>query len=110
MVCRINELAARADRLLAFGVVAKRDGPPVVVPTGIAPVIHPAEDGSGHRRVDDGAFALLPHPAKGMAYGRKTYNARSKTVATLNGYRCAWGRGNNASSRLKPSLNTSTTM
>ena len=93
-MCSNYEPVTRADRLLAFfGVVRARDEPPVVVfPTGLAPFVRLAEDGSGNRRVDDGAFGLLPHFAKELAYGRKTYNARSETVATLPSFRDAWRR------------------
>ena len=80
--------------LAFFGVARERDEPPVVVfPLGLAPFIRLAEDGSGNRRVDDGVFGMLPRFAKEMAYGRKTYNARSETVATLPSYRDAWQRG-----------------
>ena len=93
-MCSNYEPVTRADRLLAFfGVVRARDEPPTVVfPTGLAPFIRLAEDGSGNRRVDDGAFGLLPHFAKELAYGRKTYNARAETVATLPSFRDAWRR------------------
>jgi putative SOS response-associated peptidase YedK len=94
-MCSNYEPVTRADRLLAFfGVVRERDEPSTVVfPTGLAPFIRRAEDGSGHRRVDDGAFGLLPYFAKELIYGRKTYNARSETVATLPSFRDAWKRG-----------------
>ena len=62
-------------------------------PTGLAPFVRLAEDGSGNRRVDDGAFGLLPVFAKELAYGRKTYNARTETVAKLPSFRSAWKQG-----------------
>ena len=40
-----------------------------------------------------GHFGLLPHFAKEVAYGRKTYNARSETVHELASFRNAWKRG-----------------
>lgn len=61
-----------------------------VVPTGIAPFIRIAEDASGNRRVDDGAFGPLPGFAKELAYGRKTYNARTETVSKLPSFHSAW--------------------
>lgn len=71
-----------------------RDDPPTVTfPTGLAPFIRLAEDASGNRRVDDGAFGLLPTFVKELAYGRKTYNARSETVHSLPSFRDAWRRG-----------------
>ncbi|MET0208374.1 MAG: SOS response-associated peptidase family protein [Burkholderiaceae bacterium] len=85
----------RSDRLLAFfGVQRARDEPPAdVYPTGLAPFIRLAEDGSGRKLVDDGAFGLLPHFAKEVAYGRKTYNARSETVHSLPSFRESWLAG-----------------
>jgi putative SOS response-associated peptidase YedK len=49
----------------------------------MAPMIRLAEDGSGNERVEDGFFGLLSHFAKEIAAGRRTYNARSETIATL---------------------------
>ena len=91
-MCSNYEPVSRADRLLSFfGVVRGRDEPTATVfPTGLAPFIRLAEDGSGNRRVDDGAFGLLPSFAKELAFGRRTYNARSETVARLPSFRDAW--------------------
>ncbi len=85
----------RADRLLAFfGVTRERDDPPLeVYPTQPAPFIRLAEDGSGNLRCDDAFFGLLPHFAAEIAFGRRTYNARSETVAKLASFRDAWSRG-----------------
>jgi putative SOS response-associated peptidase YedK len=93
-MCSNYEPVTRADRLLSFfGVIRERDEAPVVTfPTGLAPFIRLAEDGSGNRRADDGAFGLLPHFAKEIAFGRRTYNARTETVATLPSFRDAWRR------------------
>ncbi|MNX93893.1 hypothetical protein D3C86_1261030 [compost metagenome] len=94
-MCSNYETVTRADRLLSFfGVARKGDEPPQVTwPTGLAPFIRLAEDGSGNRRVDDGAFGLVPGFAKELAYGRKTYNARTETVAKLPSFRSAWKQG-----------------
>jgi putative SOS response-associated peptidase YedK len=83
------------DRMLTFfGVERDRDGVAAdVFPTGLAPFIRKAEDGSGNRLVADGAFGLLPYFATELAYGRRTYNARSETVRTLPSFRDAWRRG-----------------
>lgn len=111
-MCSNYEAVSRADRLLSFfGVVRARDDPTAAVfPTGLAPFIRLAEDGSGNRRVDDGAFGLLPHFAKELAFGRRTYNARSETVATLPSYRDSWARGKRcivpAESFFEPSYET----
>jgi len=111
-MCSNYEPVTRADRLLAFfGVVSERDEPTTTVfPTGLAPFIRLAEDGSGHRRVDNGAFGLLPSFAKELAYGRRTYNARTETVATLPSFRDAWRRSQRcivpAESIFEPSYET----
>jgi len=111
-MCSNYEAVSRADRLLSFfGVVRGRDDPTATVfPTGLAPFIRIAEDGSGNRRVDDGAFGLLPSFAKELAYGRRTYNARSETVATLPSFRDAWRRSQRcivpAESIFEPSYET----
>ena len=41
----------------------------------------------------DGVFGLLPHFAVELAAGRKTYNARSETVARLASFRQSWANG-----------------
>lgn len=94
-MCSNYEAVTRVDRLLSFfGVVRKGDEAPVIAwPTGMAPFIRLAEDGSGLKRVDDGAFGLLPGFAKEIAYGRKTYNAKAETVAKLPSFRSAWRLG-----------------
>lgn len=92
-MCSNYEPVTRADRLLAFFGVARaadRHTAPEVFPLGLAPFIRAHADGSGRRVVDDGVFGLLPHFAKELAYGRRTYNARSETVATLPSFRDAW--------------------
>jgi putative SOS response-associated peptidase YedK len=94
-MCSNYEAVTRADRLLSFfGVVREGDEAPVIAfPTNMAPFIRLAEDGSGHRRVDDGAFGLVPGWAKELVYGRKTYNAKSETIAKLPSFRSAWRLG-----------------
>ena len=65
----------RSDRLLTFfGVERARDEAPVDVwPLGLAPFIRLAEDGSGHRVIEDGIFGLLPEFAKELAAGRSSF-------------------------------------
>ena len=94
-MCSNYVAVTRADRLLSFfGVQRERDDPPVETwPTGLAPFIRLAEPGSGNRVVQDGVFGLLPGFAKELAFGRKTYNARSETVHQLPSFRDAWRRG-----------------
>jgi putative SOS response-associated peptidase YedK len=87
----------RIDRLLTyFGVErSPQEAPPEADtwPLGLAPFIRLHEDGSGNKVVGEGQFGLLPHFAKEIAYGRKTYNARSETVASKPSFRTAWARG-----------------
>ena len=40
-----------------------------------------------------GQFGLLPHWAKDEKFGRRTYNVRSETAATLPSFRDAWRKG-----------------
>ena len=80
------------DRLLAyFGVERDRDEPPLdVFPLGLAPFIRLDPEHKDKLIADDGIFGLLPHFATELAYGRKTYNARSETVHKLASFRPAW--------------------
>lgn len=61
-MCSNYQPVIRLDRLLTFfGVERDRDEPPAdVFPTGLAPFVRLAEDGSGNRVVQDGAFGLVP--------------------------------------------------
>ena len=57
----------------------------------------PREADAGDEAVPDrealtGRFGLMPHWAKDDKFGRRTYNARSETAATLPSFRDAWGR------------------
>jgi putative SOS response-associated peptidase YedK len=94
-MCSNYRPVTRMDRMLTFfGVERDRDDVPAdVFPTGLAPFIRKAEGDSGNREVADGAFGLLPYFATELAYGRRTYNARSETVRTLPSFRDAWRRG-----------------
>jgi putative SOS response-associated peptidase YedK len=94
-MCSNYMAVTSADLLLKhFGVQRLDfDGPPEVWPLGQAPFIRLAEDGSGNLRCDDGVYGLLPHFAAEKAFGRKTYNARSETVASKPSFREAWRKG-----------------
>lgn len=84
------------DRLLSFFGVepsGDMDLPPEVYPLGLAPFIRRAQEGSGNKVIETGQFGLLPFFAKELAYGRRTYNARSETVDTLASFRDSWSRG-----------------
>lgn len=55
----------------------------------------PAEADVGDEAVPErealaGQFGLVPHWAKDEKFGRRTYNARSETAATLPSFRDAW--------------------
>lgn len=94
-MCANYEPVTSADRLLAyFGAKADGDAPVVEAwPLSRAPFIRLAEDGSGKRICESGRFGLLPKFATELAYGRRTYNARSETVAKLASFRHAWAAG-----------------
>jgi putative SOS response-associated peptidase YedK len=81
-----------ADRLLAFfGVERERDEPPHdVFPLNLAPFVRLDPEHKDKLIADDGVFGLLSHFATELAYGRKTYNARSETVHKLASFRQAW--------------------
>jgi len=96
-MCSNYRPVTRLDRLLTFfGVERDRDEIPVdVFPLGLAPFIRLSRSGldAPARLVEDGIFGLLPHFASEVAFGRKTYNARSETVAVLASFREAWRAG-----------------
>ena len=48
------------------------------------------DDAVAQREAVSGLFGLIPHWATDALMGRKTYNARSETVATKPSYRDAW--------------------
>lgn len=85
----------RLDRLLSFFGVAPSgdmDLPEEVYPLKLAPFIRLAADGSGAKVIEAGQYGLLPHFATELQYGRKTYNARCETVATLASFRESWAK------------------
>jgi putative SOS response-associated peptidase YedK len=98
-MCSNYQAVTRADRLLSFfNVFRAPEEPPLelqeeVWPTGLAPFIRRAEDGSGNRLVETGHFGLVPSFAKELAFGRRAYNARTETVATLASFKHAWANG-----------------
>lgn len=95
-MCANYRPVTRMDRLLSYFGIERAPGqptPPEIWPLGMAPFIRLHEDGSGNKVIDDGLFGLLPHFAKELAYGRKTYNARSETVDRLPSFKDAWARG-----------------
>ena len=89
----------RMDRMLKFfGVQRDRDETPHdVYPTGLAPFIRLTTEGTEGGKptmvAEDGHFGLVPHFATELSYGRRTYNARSETVAVKASFKLAWARG-----------------
>jgi putative SOS response-associated peptidase YedK len=55
-----------------------------------APMIRATGDGG--LRAELGVFGLLPTWAKDRAFGKRTYNARTETVAEKPSYRTAWAK------------------
>ncbi|UUZ68283.1 SOS response-associated peptidase [Polaromonas sp. P2-4] len=94
-MCSNYRPVTRMDRMLTFfGVERARDELPADVwPTGLAPIIRLAQDGSGKKVADEALYGLLPQFAVEVAYGRRTYNARSETVHKLASFREAWAKG-----------------
>ncbi|MEO7338095.1 MAG: SOS response-associated peptidase family protein [Caldimonas sp.] len=100
-MCSNYRPVTRIDRLLTFfGVERNHDEPSAdIFPLGLAPFIRlrhqqdPGADDAPCHLVEDGIFGLLPHFASEVAYGRKTYNARSETVAVLASFKQAWRAG-----------------
>lgn len=101
-MCSNYRPVTRLDRLLTFfGVERARDQPPPdadVYPLGLAPFIRLDPDGDPADKsrplvADNAVFGLLPHFATELAYGRRTYNARSETVHKLPSFKQAWAAG-----------------
>ncbi len=96
-MCSNYKTVTRKDHMLSFFGVErdyKREPPPEEVwPLGLAPFIRLHEDGSGNKVIEDGRFGLLPAFAKELAFGRRTYNARSETVQIKPSFRDAWRKG-----------------
>ena len=84
-------VTARERLMTFFGVDRDRDAAPAdVFPLGLAPFIRLDPERKDAMIADDGIFGLLPHFATEVAYGRRTYNARSETVHKLNSFRRPW--------------------
>ena len=94
-MCANYQPVTAQDRLRHFGVARPRDAPPPeVYPGGLAPfVVRAAQRAELERDLRVGLFGLLPLWAKDIAFGRRTYNARSETVADKPSFRDAWRRG-----------------
>ena len=96
-MCSNYRPVTRADRMLAFfGVERGRDEPSAdVFPFGLAPMIRLAHDDGGvpGGRLADAIFRFVPDFIAKVEWARRTYNARSETVATKSTYTEAWAKG-----------------
>jgi len=96
LMCSNYQPVTSMERLMTFfGAERNPDldpSPSEIYPMGLAPFIRLHESGSGNRVIDNAVFGMIA-PGKEIAYGRKTYNARSETVHELYTYRTAWAKG-----------------
>ncbi len=95
-MCSNYEPVTSEDRMLAhFGVVRPKGEIPIdSYPGYLAPLIRRAPNvAEQESEAKLGRYGLLPAWAKDMALGRRTYNCRSETAATLPSFRDAWRRG-----------------
>lgn len=74
-----------------FGVGSPAAFPGETWPGYLAPLIRKAKDQSTHsRELAVGLFGLVPHWSNDLTIARRTYNARSETVAEKPSFRDAW--------------------
>ena len=95
-MCANFEPVLRPERLQQyFGVGPVEGCPPETWPGYAAPFVSPSADPtqSGVREAFVGRYGLVPSWAKDLNIGRRTYNARSETVAQLPSFRDAWRSG-----------------
>jgi putative SOS response-associated peptidase YedK len=96
MCANYHPVTAR-DRLLQYFGVDRPDDvapPEMAFPLSLAPFIVRAEDREVlQRECRIGHFGMLPLWAKELAFGRRTYNARSETAAEKPSFQDAWTRG-----------------
>jgi len=97
-MCSNYRPVTRMDRLLTFfGVEYGRDEVERdVYPLGDAPFIRLSTEGQEGGKpalvAEAGMFGLLEHRCE-LKHGRRTYNARSETIAKLPTYRGPWRKG-----------------
>lgn len=98
-MCSNYRPVTRMDRLLTFfGVERDRnEAEHDIFPMDMAPFIRLSTEGQEGGRpalvAEDGMFGLLPNFATELRFGRRTYNARSETIATLPSFRQPWAAG-----------------
>lgn len=69
----------------------EQEFPPEAYPGYLAPIVRCNPQGKVECLL--ARFGLIPHWAKEEAFGRRTYNARSETVAEKPSYRTPWRKG-----------------
>lgn len=99
-MCSQYETVTRLDRLKTyFQVDPPADTKPEELKTGVWPgyagvfVRRPASSEVGRREAVLGRFGLLPPWATDESLWRRTYNARSESVATKASFKQAWAMG-----------------
>lgn len=99
-MCSNYDACTKPDRLrMYFGVEPPPRIKDQVWPLYEAPFIrrHPHKDVGDEavpaREAIAGLFGLIPHWAGELTFGRRTYNARSETVAEKPSFRDAWRNG-----------------
>jgi putative SOS response-associated peptidase YedK len=95
-MCANYQPVTAQDRLLQFFGVERPLGevPPDLYPVQLGPfIVRHADKVALARQVELGLFGLVPAWAKDIAFGRRTYNARSETADTLPSFRDSWRRG-----------------
>jgi len=96
MCSNYQPVTSMERRMTFFGAESNPNldpSPAEIYPLGLAPFIRRAEDGSGNRVVEQSVFGMIASFATEIAYGRKTYNARSETVDQLTTYKTPWAKG-----------------
>ena len=95
-MCANYHPVTAADRLLTYFNVERPAGelPTDMYPGYLAPfIVRQRERVEMARQVEAGLFGIIPHWSKDLAIGRRTYNARSETVAEKPSFRDAWRQG-----------------
>lgn len=95
-MCSNYRPVTQADRLLRYFGVERppKEVPLDCYPSYLAPFIRRNPDKAEHERdVQDGRFGIVPHWAKDLTLGRKTYNARTETITEKPSFRDAWRKG-----------------
>ena len=72
------------------GLEPVQDYPAESFPGYVAPIILADAEAAAGLSVDLAMFGLLPSWSKDRSIGRRTYNARTETVAEKPSYRTAW--------------------